>query len=172
MKRSIVAALTLVAALVLPGMASAQTETAYARGNINMRAGPDIDYPVIATIGSGSVVNVYGCIRGYDWCDVRVRNYRGWVYARRLEFAYRGERVLIPEYGSAFGAPIIRFDFGYWDRYYQDRPFYSERGRWERDWGNGGHYSRYEGNRDGERGPNGPPPRPGCFFERDYWRCP
>ena len=148
MKRAIAASLAMVGALLLPAVASAAT-TAYTSRTVNMRAGPGTDYPVVTRIRDDSRLRVYGCVRDYRWCDASYRGIRGWVNSARLEFAYQGRRVLVPANYRYFDAPIISFNFGYWDRYYQDRPFFRERSRWDRNWR--GRRDR-DGERDGQRG--------------------
>jgi uncharacterized protein YraI len=124
------AGMAFAAALLFSGAASAQTLAYAVPGGTNMRAGPSGNYPVVATILGGSAVNVYGCVRDYRWCDVIVQGIRGWASANRLEFVYGGRRVLVPSYYSYFGAPVVGFDFTYWDRHYSGRPFYRERTRY------------------------------------------
>ncbi len=127
--RHFLAAASLLGALLLPSLASAQS-VAYAVGGMNMRAGPGVEYPVVAIVAAGSAVNVYGCISGARWCDASVQGVRGWLGGERLEFVYSGRRVLVPSYYTYFRAPVISFDFGYWDRYYTGRTFYRERSRY------------------------------------------
>jgi len=126
--RFLLAALALSGALAGPSVAAAQS-IAYAipYGTTNMRAGPGIDYPIVAIIRGGSAVTVYGCLSDFSWCDSSVEDIRGWVSTTRLQFEYGGNLVPFPRYYSYFDAPIIGFDFGYWDRYYSDRPFYRDR---------------------------------------------
>ena len=132
--RFLLAAVALFGALAGPGVAAAQS-IAYTipYSTTNMRAGPGLDYPVVAIVRGGSPVTVYGCVSDFSWCDSIVQNVRGWISTTRLEFEYGGNLVPIPRYYTYFRAPIIGFDFGYWDRYYSDRPFYRER-----------HYRRYD----------------------------
>jgi uncharacterized protein YraI len=128
----ILAGMVLAAALAVPGAALAQ-KLAYAVGSgVNMRAGPGTEYPVIGFLPGGSGVTVFGCIRDRRWCDVGAGGIRGWVNGNRLEFVYQGRRVLLPAYYSFFAAPIIGFDFGYWDLHYRNRPFYRDRDRFRR----------------------------------------
>ncbi len=131
--RFLLAALALCGAVAEASPAAAQS-IAYAvpTGTTNMRAGPGFDYPVIAIIRGGSAVNVYGCLSDFSWCDSSVQDIRGWVSTTRLQFQYGGNLVPMPRYYSYFDAPIIGFDFGYWDRYYRDRPFYRDRDRHHR----------------------------------------
>jgi uncharacterized protein YraI len=137
-KRPFLAALALVATLALPSLASAAQLAYAASGATNLRAGPSTEYPVVARVLGGSAVNVYGCVAGHSWCDVGVQGVRGWMIASRLEFVYGGRRVLVPQYYAYFGAPVVTFDLGYWDRWYRGRPWYVERGRWfPGHWGHG-----------------------------------
>ncbi len=111
--RSLIAIAAFCAALVLPGMAAAQS-IAYASGDgyTNLRAGPSTRYQVIARLYPGTRVHVLGCLDTRAWCDVVVQDIRGWIYASRLEFVYAGRRVLVPDYYSYFGAPYVFFRFG------------------------------------------------------------
>jgi uncharacterized protein YraI len=166
--RFLLAAVALFGALAGSGVAAAQS-IAYAipYGTTNMRAGPGVDYPVVAIIRGGSAVTVYGCLSDFSWCDSIVQDIRGWVSTTRLQFEYGGNLVPIPRYYSYFDAPIIGFDFGYWDRYYTDRPFYRDR-----------HHHRGRGDdrprdRDDQRPgifpEEGGPPRHDGGGRRDYW---
>ena len=166
--RCLLAAVALLGALALPHVAAAQTIAYAAPGRTNMRAGPGLDFPVIAQILGGSAVNVHGCVSDFSWCDASVQNVRGWVSTTRLEFEYGGNLVPLPRYYSAFDAPVILFDFGYWDRHYRDRPFFRSRHRDRRpDWrpddggasppGSPGIFPEEGGNPNG-RVDNAPPP--------------
>lgn len=127
---SLMALAALVTALAAaPQSASAQSIAYSVPGTTNVRAGPSTQYPVVARVRGGVEILVFGCLSDRAWCDVQVYDTRGWMSSRRLEFVYAGSRVLVPEYYAYFSAPIVRFDFGYWDRYYEDRPFYR---RWRR----------------------------------------
>lgn len=121
------------AVLSAPGIARAADF--FTTADVNMRAGPSTRFPRVATLPAGVVVDVYGCLAGWTWCDTAWRGYRGWVSGRYLERIYRGRRVLVPDYGPRIGLPIISFHFGsYWDRWYSDRSWYRDRPRWRRSW--------------------------------------
>ena len=115
--------------LAFPGLA--QAADAYVTGNVNLRAGPDPDYPLIDQIPAGTEVSVQGCTGGWEWCDVIVYGDRGWIAGNYIEYEYDDRPVLLPEYGAQIGIPIVTFVMGnYWDHYYRSRPFYRERDRW------------------------------------------
>jgi uncharacterized protein YraI len=127
---SLMALAALVTALAAaPHPASAQSIAYAVPGRTNVRAGPGTEYPVVARVHGGTELIVFGCLSDRAWCDIQVYDTRGWISSRRLEFVYAGSRVLVPDYYGYFDAPIISFNFGYWDRYYEDRPFYR---RWRR----------------------------------------
>ena len=128
---SLMALVALLAALaVAPQAAFAQSVAYSVPGTTNVRAGPGTQYPVVARVHGGTELIVYGCLSDRAWCDVQVYDTRGWISSRRLEFVYADSRVPVPDYYGYFDAPIISFNFGYWDRHYDDRPFHR---RWRRD---------------------------------------
>ncbi len=130
MKRLLWSAL---ASLLLAVPVLAQATEGYVTGNVNMRAGPAPDYPLIAQIRAGTDVDVQGCTEGWEWCDVIVYDNRGWIAGNYIQYDYQDRYVLLPSYGAQIGIPIITFVIGnYWDHYYRNRPFYRERNHWYR----------------------------------------
>jgi uncharacterized protein YraI len=124
---------------------AASAADGFVTGNVNLRAGPDTDYPPIMTVPLGSRVDIQGCLDDYAWCDVIVAGNRGWIAGNYVQYEYQGQRVYVPDYGARIGIPVVSFVIGsYWDSYYRNRPFYRERARW---------YSRPPMHRP-------PPPRP------------
>ena len=118
------------ACLALPGAAAAQT--AYPTAAVNVRAGPDSAYPVVARVTPGAALTVFGCLGDWSWCDVAAGSNRGWVYAKFLGYPYQSRRVPIITHGPSLGLPIITFSIGpYWDSYYRSRPWYAKRSYWE-----------------------------------------
>lgn len=124
---------TTLATMLLATPLLAQAQEAYVTDNVNIYAGPDPSYPLIATVYGGTPVAVQGCTDGWEWCDVVVADNRGWIPGDYLQYDYDNQPVLLPDYGPQIGIPIIAFSIGaYWDRYYRYRPFYQERDRWYR----------------------------------------
>ena len=111
---------------------AALAHEAYTTRQVNVRAGPDVAYPVVAILGAGSPVEVTGCVSDYQWCDVIFGDSRGWVFARTLQYVYQSRRVPLYEYGATLGLPIVSFSlFNYWDDHYRSRSFYHDRPRWQ-----------------------------------------
>jgi Uncharacterized protein with a bacterial SH3 domain homologue len=121
------------AAVLLALPLAAQAADGYVTANVNLRAGPDVEYPLITTIPAGTRVAVQGCVQGWEWCDVIAYGNRGWVAGNFIQYDYQDQRVLLPAYGARIGIPIVSFVIGtYWDSYYRHRPFYRQRQTWYR----------------------------------------
>ena len=109
----LLAGAALVGTLVVPSIAVAAN--AYTTGNVNQRAGPSTNFPRVSTIPAGVAVTIFGCLRDLGWCDTSWRGQRGWVSGRYLEHLYDGRRVVVADYGTRIGVPIVSFNFGsYW----------------------------------------------------------
>jgi uncharacterized protein YraI len=121
------------AVLLLAAFGIASAQNAYTSRPMNVRAGPDREYPLVAQLGPGAPLDVHGCLSDWSWCDVSFDDSRGWIYAGGVSFAYQGERVPLYSYAPRLGLPIIAFSVGaYWNQYYRGRPWYSQRDAWAR----------------------------------------
>ncbi|QBC33010.1 SH3 domain-containing protein [Pandoraea sp. XY-2] len=119
--------------VALPEAASAQSGQAVINAPANVRAGPAVDYPVVAQTGAGMPVTVYGCLSDYSWCDIGLPGTRGWIYAALLSYPYQGNPVPVLNYGPMIGLPIVTFSIGaYWGNYYRGRPWYHDQRYWQR----------------------------------------
>jgi uncharacterized protein YraI len=125
--------ITAIAAIATLGVAGAQAEPSYSTANVNMRTGPDTEFPSVGVIPEGEPLYVEGCLQDESWCDVRWADNRGWVYSEYIGFDYHGQTELLPDVGiEAFGIPVIAFVASdYWRRYYVGRPWYHDHARWE-----------------------------------------
>ena len=111
---------------------AAQAQNAYTVKDVNLRAGPAREYPVVYILPAGTGLDVLGCLSDYSWCDVMAGPYRGWVYAGNIDYAYQGQYVAVLGYGPVLGISIISFTLlDYWGRHYPHQPFYRDRDRWE-----------------------------------------
>ncbi len=127
--RTGVAATALIAACAIPGSALAQE--AFATTDLNMRAGPGPEYPVVDFIATNEPVTIHGCTGGGNWCDVTAGGARGWAYSEYLAYETAGNAVILPQAPAEYAVPTVTYQTEtYWDDHYRDRPFYSERERY------------------------------------------
>jgi uncharacterized protein YraI len=121
------------AALLLAVCGIASAQNAYTAKPMNVRAGPNRDYPLVAQLDAGTPLDVHGCLDGWSWCDVSFEGNRGWMYGGGIYFQDNGNNVWLYSYGPQVGLPIITFSLGaYWGQYYQGRPWYAQRNTWAR----------------------------------------
>jgi uncharacterized protein YraI len=93
MKRALIPA-ALISAAMLTG-AQAQT-IGTATTDVNVRSGPDPQFPVIGMIRDGRRATVIGCIEGSRWCQVDLRGRLGWAYSQYMVLS--GDTVaLLPQ---------------------------------------------------------------------------
>lgn len=120
---SLVRALLAVACVaILAAPLRAHAQSAVVNRNVNMRAGPDRVFPLVAWLRAGTQVRVFGCTSRPRWCDVASGRNRGWVNAGYLSNMRRN-------------TPTVRFSIGpYWDLHYRGRPWYAGRSQWD-NWG-------------------------------------
>lgn len=99
----------------------------------HLRAGPAREYPMVLQLPPNVPLAVQGCLSDYSWCDVIAPDSnRGWIYGGNLISPYQNAGVPVIQYGAMIGLPIVGFVLGsYWDSYYQGRPFYRDRPRWD-----------------------------------------
>jgi uncharacterized protein YraI len=122
----------LLVAALLTFATLAQAQTAYTAKEARLRAGPARDYPVVALLPAGYPLTVMGCLSDYTWCDVVADSNRGWIYAGNISYSYESTYVPILDYGPTLGIAVFGFVIGdYWGHYYRNKPWYSERRRWE-----------------------------------------
>ncbi len=123
--------LGMLAALLAAAPATSSAEWAYTAKDVNLRAGPGREFPVVAVLPGGISLYVEGCVSDYRWCDVSADLDRGWVYAGNIVYPYEGMDVPVLTYGARIGLGIVYFSIGpYWDDHYRARSWYSQRQRW------------------------------------------
>lgn len=86
---------------------------------VNMRAGPDRAFPLVTSLPPRRPLHIFGCLSGWQWCDVSYGRSRGWVHSS-YPTAFSRERT-----------PIVTFSVEeYWDAHYQRRSWYADRSKW------------------------------------------
>ena len=120
---------------MIAGPAAWAASDAVVSVDLNLRAGPDTDFPVVTMIPEDLRVDVHGCVNGYAWCDVDWDGNRGWVSADYLEYRYKERLVPIVDYGAETNLPLVTFVIGdYWGSHYRHRSWYDRRDHWREVW--------------------------------------
>ena len=133
--RASITAISLIAAIsvifVAPAHAAPPRPNGYPVTNVNLRAGPSTDFPVIVTVPGRAPISILGCLADYGWCDVFFQGNRGWMRSIYLAGWYQGYYYPLRDYAPQLRYPVVSFDIrAYWDAYYRSRPFYTDRARW------------------------------------------
>ena len=119
------------ASCILPAAA----QTAITTDAVNVRAGPEHNFPTVTWLLSGTSVTVVGCVANWRWCDVIAGRDRGWVYARFLAYRRDGGAVTIARGGPTLGLPQTEFSLGpYWDTHYQNKHWFGRKSYWQSRW--------------------------------------
>ena len=120
-----------IGAVTAPNAGFAESPNGYPVTNVNLRAGPGTDYPVIVTVPARAPISILGCLADYAWCDSIFEGNRGWMRSIYLSGYYQGDYYSLRDYAPRLGYRTVSFDIdGYWNSNYRDRPFYGERSRW------------------------------------------
>lgn len=107
---------------------AAQAADVIARKTIHLRAGPGKQYPIVEKMHAGTALHLYGCLEGWNWCEVADAYDRGWVSGTYLQTVYEHRTLNIVEFAPVYRVPVITYEIGpYWDTYYRTKPFYRER---------------------------------------------
>ena len=130
MRTQLIAALAAAAAFFAAG--AAEAATGFTINDFNLYAGPGREFPRLERVPNNARLEVHGCLRSYDWCDVSYRGERGWIDGNGLVFRDRGRRIVVRDYGPRYSLPMISFNFGsYWDTHYKTHRFYRDRTRFQ-----------------------------------------
>ncbi len=90
------------------GVASAQTMVTAAT-DLNVRAGPGPQYPVIGVIGANRQATLDGCAQGSKWCQVMVDGQPGWAYSDYLTSDFSGGSQVIVTERPADAVPVVEY---------------------------------------------------------------
>eukprot|EP01037_Dinobryon_pediforme_P012271 gene12271-12357_t len=112
--------------------AVAQAAEGFVSSSGNLRAGPQTTYPRIDHLARGTSLEVYGCLRGYAWCDVSADGERGWFPGSHIQFLRDGRNMNLNAGFGILGLSILDFaQPDYWGSHYSNQPWYGDR-RWQR----------------------------------------
>lgn len=125
--------MALAGALAVAPLAATAQQVVTAGQELHLRAGPDMDYPLVAILGPGIQVIVQGCLADYRWCDVSYGPTRGWVHGMGLQVPLHDRWEPLPTAAAVVGVGVLAFVLhDYWRDHYRDRHWYRDRDRWVR----------------------------------------
>jgi uncharacterized protein YraI len=107
MKRIVIT--TFVASAAMLSAAQAQT-IGTATTDLNVRSGPDPQFPVIGMIRENRRATVLGCIEGSRWCQVDIRGRTGWAYSQYMTLRAGDGRIVVREPANVASLPTVTYD--------------------------------------------------------------
>ncbi|RWC04722.1 DUF1236 domain-containing protein [Mesorhizobium sp.] len=82
------------ALVAISGTALADTAVS-AVADLNIRAGPGPQYPVIGVLAAGQSATLDGCIQNSKWCTIAEANGQGWIYSDYVTADFGGNEVVL-----------------------------------------------------------------------------
>lgn len=80
--------------------------------DLNVRAGPGPQYPVIGVLAAGQSATLNGCIENSKWCTIAEAGGQGWVYSDYVTADFGGSRVVLTQRRSAVAVVSPPEDIG------------------------------------------------------------
>lgn len=84
------------ALVAMSGAALADTAVS-AVADLNVRAGPGPQYPVIGVLAAGQSATLDGCIQNSKWCTIAEANGQGWIYSDYVTADFGGSQVVLTQ---------------------------------------------------------------------------
>lgn len=102
----------------MSGVALAETAVS-AVADLNVRAGPGPQYPVIGVLAAGQSATLEGCIANSKWCTIAETNGRGWIYSDYVTADFGGNAVVLTRRPADAGIAVVEQpdDSDYSDNY-------------------------------------------------------
>ncbi|TSE13691.1 DUF1236 domain-containing protein [Mesorhizobium intechi] len=91
---------------VMSGAAFADTAVS-AVTDLNVRAGPGPQYPVIGVLAAGQSATLNGCIENSKWCTIAEAGGQGWVYSDYVTADFSGSRVTLTQRPHGSSVAIV-----------------------------------------------------------------
>jgi uncharacterized protein YraI len=106
------------ALVAMSGAALADTAVS-AVADLNVRAGPGPQYPVIGVLAAGQSATLDGCIQNSKWCTIAEANGQGWIYSDYVTADFGGNEVVLTRRPADASIAIVEApaDMDYDDTY-------------------------------------------------------
>lgn len=105
-----IAAIAALASTAFAGSAFAQSASATATADLNIRSGPGPQYASVGFIAVGDSTDVDGCLQGSKWCRVAYNGVTGWAYSDYLTADLSGEVVVLTDRYPDVGLATVTYD--------------------------------------------------------------
>ncbi|MHA6645571.1 DUF1236 domain-containing protein [Mesorhizobium sp. A623] len=92
--------------VAMSGAAFADTSVS-AVTDLNVRAGPGPQYPVIGVLAAGQQATLNGCLENSKWCTIAEAEGQGWVYSDYVTADFGGSQVMLTERPADSGVAIV-----------------------------------------------------------------
>ncbi|PWJ82243.1 SH3 domain-containing protein [Pseudaminobacter salicylatoxidans] len=94
------------ALFALTGTALADTAVS-AVTDLNVRAGPGPQYPIIGLLAAGQRATLNGCLENSKWCTIAEAQGQGWVYSDYVTAEFGGSQVILTQRPANSGVAIV-----------------------------------------------------------------
>ena len=94
------------ALVAMSGAALADTAVS-AVTDLNVRAGPGPQYPVIGVLAAGQSATLNGCIENSKWCTIAEAGGQGWVYSDYVTADFGGSQVVLTRRPADAGITVV-----------------------------------------------------------------
>jgi uncharacterized protein YraI len=92
---------------LMGGTALAETPVS-ATADLNVRAGPGPQYPVIGVLAAGQSATLSGCLQGSKWCTIAEAGGQGWIYSDYVTADFGGRTVVLTERPPDAGIAVVQ----------------------------------------------------------------
>lgn len=92
--------------VALSGAAFADTSIS-AVTDLNVRAGPGPQFPVVGVLNTGEQAMLKGCLPDSKWCAIDESGGQGWVYSDYVMADFSGNRVVLTQRPADAGIAVV-----------------------------------------------------------------
>lgn len=92
--------------VAMSGAAMADTSVS-AVTDLNVRAGPGPQYPIVGVLAAGQSATLNGCLENSKWCTIAEASGQGWVYSDYVTADFGGNQLVLTERPADSGIVVV-----------------------------------------------------------------
>jgi uncharacterized protein YraI len=92
--------------VAMSGTAFADTSVS-AVADLNVRAGPGPQHPVIGVLAAGQQATLNGCLENSKWCTIAEAQGQGWIYSDYVTADFGGRQVVLTQRPAGSGVVVV-----------------------------------------------------------------